>query len=75
MRSAGRSHRSPNVLSLRRLWITSASVTQFACTELDRLAGSVGDLLEIVARLEAKKVSLRVLSGSQPLDPVTATGS
>ena len=43
---------------------------------LDRLARSVGDLLEIVARLEAKKVSLRVLamSGTQPLDTGTATG-
>ena len=35
---------------------------QFAVTKLDRLARSVGDLLAIVARLEAKKVSLRVLS-------------
>jgi DNA invertase Pin-like site-specific DNA recombinase len=45
-------------------------------TKLDRLARSVGDLLSIVARLEAKKVSLRVLSmsGSQPLDTGTATG-
>ena len=33
----------------------------FTVTKLDRLARSVGDLLEIVARLEAKKVSLRVL--------------
>ena len=39
-------------------------------TKLDRLARSVGDLLNIVALLETKKVSLRVLSmsGSQPLD-------
>jgi DNA invertase Pin-like site-specific DNA recombinase len=45
-------------------------------TKIDRLARSVGDLLSIVARLEAKKVSLRVLSmsGSQPLDTGTATG-
>ena len=45
-------------------------------TKLDRLARSVVDLLEIVARLEAKKVSLRVLSlsGAQPLDTGTATG-
>ncbi len=49
---------------------------QFIVTKLDRLARSVGDLLNIVARLEAKKVSLRVLSmsGSQPLDTSTATG-
>jgi DNA invertase Pin-like site-specific DNA recombinase len=48
----------------------------FIVTKLDRLARSVGDLLEIVARLEAKTVSLRVLamSGSQPLDTGTATG-
>jgi DNA invertase Pin-like site-specific DNA recombinase len=49
---------------------------QFIVTKLDRLARSVGDLLNIVARLEAKTVSLRVLSmsGSQPLDTSTATG-
>jgi DNA invertase Pin-like site-specific DNA recombinase len=48
----------------------------FVVTKLDRLARSVGDLLNIVARLEAKKVTLRVLSmsGSQPLDTSTATG-
>jgi DNA invertase Pin-like site-specific DNA recombinase len=48
----------------------------FAVTKLDRLARSVGDLLAIVARLEAKGVSLRVLSmsGTQPLDTSTATG-
>jgi DNA invertase Pin-like site-specific DNA recombinase len=48
----------------------------FTVTKLDRLARSVGDLLAIVARLEAKKVSLRVLSmsGSQSLDTSTATG-
>jgi DNA invertase Pin-like site-specific DNA recombinase len=45
-------------------------------TKIDRLARSVGDLLPIVARLEAKKVSLRVLSisGSQALDTSTSTG-
>jgi DNA invertase Pin-like site-specific DNA recombinase len=45
-------------------------------TKLDRLARSVDDLLNIVALLETKKVSLRVLSmsGSQPLDTATATG-
>ena len=43
--------------------------------QLDRLARSVGDLLAIVARLEAKKVSLRVLSISgTPLDTSTSTG-
>src|SRR4051794_7993965 len=48
----------------------------FVCTKLDRLARSVGDLLPIVARLEAKRVNLRVLSisGNQPLDTSTATG-
>ena len=48
----------------------------FIVTKLDRLARSVGDLLNIVALLETKKVSLRVLSmsGSQPLDTATATG-
>ena len=48
----------------------------FTVTKLDRLARSVGDLLEIVARLEAKKVPLRVLamSGAQPLDTGTAMG-
>jgi DNA invertase Pin-like site-specific DNA recombinase len=45
-------------------------------TKIDRLARSVGDLLAIVARLEAKKVSLRVLSisGNQALDTNTSTG-
>jgi DNA invertase Pin-like site-specific DNA recombinase len=48
----------------------------FLVTKLDRLARSVGDLLNIVALLETKKVSIRVLSmsGSQPLDTGTATG-
>ena len=48
----------------------------FTVTKLDRLARSVGDLLNIVARLEGKNVSLRVLamSGTQPLDTGTATG-
>jgi DNA invertase Pin-like site-specific DNA recombinase len=48
----------------------------FTVTKLDRLARSVGDLLAIVARLDAKKVSLRVLSisGNQPLDTATSTG-
>ena len=48
----------------------------FAVIKLDRLARSVGDLLAIVSRLEAKKVSLRVLSisGNQPLDTATSTG-
>jgi DNA invertase Pin-like site-specific DNA recombinase len=43
---------------------------------LDRLARSVADLLGIVARLEKKKVALRVLamSGSQPLDTGTPIG-
>jgi len=47
-----------------------------AVSRLDRLARSVGDLLAIVARLEAKKDSLRVLSisGNQPLDTATSTG-
>jgi DNA invertase Pin-like site-specific DNA recombinase len=49
---------------------------QFVCTKTDRVARSVADLLNIVGRLEAKKVSLRVLnmSGSQPLDTGTAIG-
>jgi DNA invertase Pin-like site-specific DNA recombinase len=48
----------------------------FTVTKLDRLARSVGDLLAIVARLEVKKVSLRVLSmsGNQALDTATSTG-
>jgi DNA invertase Pin-like site-specific DNA recombinase len=48
----------------------------FTVTKLDRLARSVADLLAIVARLESKKVSLRVLSmsGNQALDTATRTG-
>jgi DNA invertase Pin-like site-specific DNA recombinase len=50
---------------------------QFICTKLDRLARSVSDLLAIVARLEAKKVGLRILSmsGAQSLDTSTATAT
>ena len=61
---------------LDRLWTMCAMVTPSGFTKLDRLARSVGDLLEIVARLEAKKVSLRVLamSGAEPLDTGTAIG-
>ena len=45
-------------------------------TKLDRLARSVPDLLNMVARLEGKNVGLRVLamSGTQPLDTGTAIG-
>jgi DNA invertase Pin-like site-specific DNA recombinase len=48
----------------------------FTVTKLDRLARSVGDLLAIVARLEAQAVSLRVLSmsGNQALNTATSTG-
>jgi DNA invertase Pin-like site-specific DNA recombinase len=48
----------------------------FTVTKLDRLVRSVGNLLGIAARLEDKKVLLRVLSmsGSQPLDTGTAMG-
>ena len=48
----------------------------FTVTKIDRLARSVCDLLAIVARLEAKKVGLRILSisGNQPLDTSTSTG-
>jgi DNA invertase Pin-like site-specific DNA recombinase len=43
---------------------------------IDRLARSVADLLAIVARLEAKKVTLRVLSisSNHTLDTSTSTG-
>ena len=47
----------------------------FTVTKLD-MSRWVGDLLEIVAGLEAKKVSLRVqaMSGAEPLDTGTAIG-
>ena len=56
--------------------IVSQVAASFTVTKIDRLARSVADLLAIVARLEAKKVSLRVLSisGNQPLDTATSTG-
>jgi DNA invertase Pin-like site-specific DNA recombinase len=49
----------------------------FTVTKLDRLARSVGDLLAIVARLEVKAVSLRVLSmsGNQALDTGTSSAN
>ena len=44
-------------------------------TKLDRLARSVTDLLAIVARLDQKRVGLRVLSmGGSPVDTATPTG-
>ena len=60
--------------SLRRPSITSGTGISFIRTKLDRLARSVGDLLAIVARLEGKKVRLRVLSmsGTQSLDTARA---
>jgi DNA invertase Pin-like site-specific DNA recombinase len=49
---------------------------QFVCSKMDRLARSVSDLLEIVARLEQKNVGLRILSvsGNQTLDTRSSTG-
>ena len=44
----------------------------FVVTKLDRLARSVGNLLEVVARLEAKGVALRILNLG--LDTATPTG-
>jgi DNA invertase Pin-like site-specific DNA recombinase len=48
----------------------------FTVTKLDRLARSVTDLLGIIARLEAKKVGVRILSisGKQSLDTRSSTG-
>ena len=73
--SASRCRRWPSASSLRRRSITCARATA-SRTKLDRLARSVGDLLAIVARLEAKRVCLRVLSisGTQALDTATSTG-
>ena len=74
--SASRCRRSPNASSLRLALDYVREGDTFTVTKIDRLARSVGDLLAIVARLEAKKVSLRVLSisGNQPLDTATSTG-
>jgi len=44
----------------------------FAVTKLDRLARSVADLCRIVARIEAKHASLRILAMN--LDTATPTG-
>lgn len=48
----------------------------FIVTKLDRLARSVTHFLNIVARLKAKKVALRILSvaGNQPLDTSSVIG-
>ena len=74
--SASRCRRSLSASSLRPALDYVREGDTFTVTKLDRLARSVGDLLEIVARLEAKKVSLRVLamSGAEPLDTGTAIG-
>ena len=71
-----RYRRSPSASSLNWRSDYVREGDTFIVTKLDRLARSVGDLLEIVARLEAKKVSLRVLamSGAEPLDTGTAIG-
>jgi DNA invertase Pin-like site-specific DNA recombinase len=44
----------------------------FLCTKLDRLARSISDLGEIIARLERKRVALRILNLN--LDSSTPTG-
>ena len=74
--SPSRSHRSLEREQLEAALDYVREGDTFSVTKLDRLARSVGDLLEIVARLEPKKVSLRVLamSGAQPLDTGTAIG-
>jgi len=76
--------RSPLHIRDRELWpgVTKQESAEYwravaeLCTKLDRLARSVGDLLDIVAWLETKKASLRVLcmSGTHVLDTGTATG-
>ncbi len=43
-------------------------------TKLDRLARSVQHLLQIVERLTAKRVTLRILTGGEMMDTATATG-
>jgi hypothetical protein len=71
---AQRVERSPSA-SLRPLWITCARATDSPSPSSTRLPDQFGDLPAIVARLEAKKVFLRVLSmsGTQALDTNTAT--
>jgi DNA invertase Pin-like site-specific DNA recombinase len=46
----------------------------FTVTKLDRLARSVQHLLQIVERLTAKGVTLRILAGGEMMDTATATG-
>ncbi len=46
----------------------------FMVTKLDRLARSVQHLLQIVERLQAKGVTLRILTGGEMMDTATATG-
>ncbi len=46
----------------------------FVVTKLDRLARSVQHLLQIVERLTAKGVTLRILTGGEMMDTATATG-
>ncbi len=47
---------------------------EFMVTKLDRLARSVQHLLQIVERLTAKGVTLRILTGGEMMDTATATG-
>jgi DNA invertase Pin-like site-specific DNA recombinase len=46
----------------------------FTVTKLDRLARSVQHLLQIVERLTAKGLCLRILTGGEMMDTATATG-
>ena len=57
--SPSRCRRSLSASSLKLALDYVREGDTFTVTKLDRLARSVGDLLEIVARLEAKKVSLQ----------------
>ena len=75
--SASTVRRLPSASSLRRPSITSGRVTSSFVRSSTDWRGSVGDLLAIVGRLEAKRVSLprpQPCPARQSLDTGTATG-
>lgn len=54
-------------------WVRAGDI--LAVSRMDRLARSTGDLLQIVQRLEDKRVALRVLDfGGAPMDTQSPTG-
>ena len=70
--SPNRCHQSRSGSSWQRRWTYVREGDKLIVTRLDRLARSMGDLLEIAERLRAKGVALQVLDPA--MDTSTAAG-